>query len=74
MNFTDGLEGQPGYAASRVLPALLLLCPFLAAYWWQTTHGRLRTGEPPLVPYTIPWLGHGITFMDDINGFVTWVR
>ena len=53
---------------------ILLPIVILTAYWWNTTHGKLQTGEPPLVPYYLPWLGHGITFMNDINAFVSWVR
>lgn len=53
---------------------LLLMIPAIIAYYWNTTHGTLKNGEPPLVPYWFPWLGHGLSFMADINKFVTGVR
>jgi hypothetical protein len=54
---------------------LLLVLPILgASWWWMSSSTKSTTGEPPLVPYRIPWLGHGLAFMNDINGFTAWVR
>ncbi|EPS43764.1 hypothetical protein H072_2268 [Dactylellina haptotyla CBS 200.50] len=30
--------------------------------------------DPPLVPYTIPWLGSGLAFAGDFNKFMKWIR
>ncbi|KAF3931637.1 hypothetical protein ABW20_dc0104717 [Dactylellina cionopaga] len=30
--------------------------------------------EPPLIPYTIPWLGSALSFSRDFHGFMQWVR
>jgi len=53
---------------------LLLALPVLAVWWWIASSTKLASGEPPLVPYRIPWLGHGLAFMNDINGFTAWAR
>lgn len=76
MNVTTTKMGEisPSNAGLGLGWLLLLAIPGLLAYYWNTTHGTLKTGEPPLVPYYLPWLGHGISFMNDINGFVVWVR
>jgi hypothetical protein len=63
------------HSLPSVTVALLLALPVLATLWWWSAYSsKLTTGEPPLVPYRIPWLGHGISFMNDINGFTEWVR
>jgi hypothetical protein len=58
-------------------PAILflLVLPLLVTWWWSLASStKLITGEPPLVPYRIPWLGHALAFMNDINGFAAWAR
>ncbi|KAK6346481.1 hypothetical protein TWF696_006611 [Orbilia brochopaga] len=30
--------------------------------------------EPPLIPYTIPWLGSALPFSRDFDSFIQWVR
>ena len=74
MNITTAQSGDVPSSGLGLGWLLLLAFPALLAYYWNTTHGTLKTGEPPLVPYYLPWLGHGIAFMNDINGFVVWVR
>lgn len=39
-----------------------------------TVNAVKKNGEPPLVPYTIPWLGHGLSFMRNISLFAKWAR
>ncbi|KAH6676565.1 putative cholesterol 7-alpha-monooxygenase [Halenospora varia] len=53
---------------------LFLAIPIFATYWWTVARWKIAKGEPPLVPYRIPWLGHGLSFMNDINGFTEYVR
>jgi hypothetical protein len=47
---------------------LLLLC--IALVRQMVT----RRNEPPLVPYRIPLLGHGLAFMNDNYGFIDSVK
>jgi hypothetical protein len=54
--------------------AVVLAIPIFAIWWWVDYRWRIAEGEPPLVPFKIPWLGHGLDFMNDINGFAEWVR
>ncbi|KAK6343742.1 hypothetical protein TWF730_011331 [Orbilia blumenaviensis] len=30
--------------------------------------------EPPLIPYTVPWLGSALSFTGDFGNFIQWVR
>ena len=55
--------------------AILLSSTILSLIFksWTVSAAR-KNGEPPLVPYTIPWLGHGLSFMRNINSFTKWVR
>lgn len=66
-------------------PATLATVPFtmwlllgaalaLFAWRWYLRLDIVPNGEPPIVPYQIPWLGHALSFMNDINGFATWAR
>ncbi|KAG9238530.1 putative cholesterol 7-alpha-monooxygenase [Amylocarpus encephaloides] len=72
--------GTPEVAASSfsrspaVFWVILLAIPGIGIWWWTDYRWRIASGEPPLVPYQIPWLGHGLDFMKDINGFAQWVR
>ncbi|RDW62298.1 cytochrome P450-13 [Coleophoma cylindrospora] len=52
---------------------LSLTLPLAVISYWSG-YRRIAAGEPPLVPYLLPWLGHGMAFMNDINGFTEWVR
>jgi hypothetical protein len=36
-------------------------------FWWRQT--LARSGEPPLVPYLIPWVGSAISMGKDPDGF-----
>ena len=73
MDATEALLGTQAYLLGIPLWILTVL-PILAASWWWEMRRRSAIGEPPLVPYTIPWLGHGLSFMKDINGFTESVR
>ncbi|CAG8977986.1 hypothetical protein HYALB_00001868 [Hymenoscyphus albidus] len=53
---------------------LLIAFPTFALWWWTDIRWRVAKGEPPLVVHSIPWLGHGLSFMNDINGFTEWVK
>ncbi|CAI7573402.1 unnamed protein product [Penicillium glandicola] len=41
--------------------------------WWFSSQGQ-QSDEPPLVPYRLPWLGHALPFIRNINGYTAWVR
>jgi len=58
----------------KILVVLLLglTIPIALTWSWRLV-GSLK-GEPPLVPYWIPWLGHGLWVVKDINEFVAWAR
>lgn len=49
-------------------PVLILLCVVLLRQLVT------RRNEPPLVPYRIPLLGHGLAFMKDNYGFIDSIR
>ncbi|PGG99271.1 hypothetical protein AJ79_08608 [Helicocarpus griseus UAMH5409] len=54
---------------------VLLASPFLGTWLLSNVNARRsRNGEPPLIPYTVPWLGHGFFVAKDITGFGTWAR
>lgn len=74
MNVTTVYTKETTTSGIGLVWITVLAFPAILAYYWRTTHGTLKNGEPPLVPYWLPWLGHGLSFMADINGFVTWVR
>jgi hypothetical protein len=73
---STGREPEPLVYAHRGLAILLLLStiPIFATWWWTDYRWRVERGEPPLVPYRIPWLGHGLSFMKDVNAFTAWAR
>lgn len=66
---------EPIVLASRgfypIIWSLLLVVPVILVYWYNH---RLADGEPPLISSKIPWLGHGMSFMKDMNGFAEWTR
>ncbi|PGH12922.1 hypothetical protein AJ80_06527 [Polytolypa hystricis UAMH7299] len=54
---------------------ILLALPFLSTWILSNINARRsRNGEPPLIPYTIPWLGLGLFLAKDVTGFGVWVR
>ncbi|KAH8693908.1 cytochrome P450 [Talaromyces proteolyticus] len=71
------MELKPTLSLYTVSPPIWLLAGILLffAWRWSIRHHKVSSnGEPPLVPYLIPWLGHGFSLINDINGFVEWVR
>ncbi|TVY84462.1 Cholesterol 7-alpha-monooxygenase [Lachnellula suecica] len=53
---------------------LVLSIPIFVVWWWTDYRWSLALREPPLVPYIIPWIGHGLSFMKDVNAFTAWAR
>ncbi|KAL3422685.1 Cholesterol 7-alpha-monooxygenase 3 [Phlyctema vagabunda] len=76
MNSTISTASGPPPASAGGMSSLVWLFVLAAplALAWFTGYRRIAPGEPPLVPYIVPWLGHGMAFMNDINGFTEWVR
>ncbi|OJD17705.1 hypothetical protein AJ78_02230 [Emergomyces pasteurianus Ep9510] len=56
---------------------ILLVAPFVLT--WIVTNIKARCGslqrrDPPLIPYSIPWLGHALFFRYGTTRFAAWVR
>ena len=70
--FSYGFDTNNMIAAFAVILLSSTVFSYLFKSW--TIRAARKNGEPPLIPYTIPWLGHGVSFMWNINLFVKWVR
>ncbi|EEQ86297.1 uncharacterized protein BDCG_01417 [Blastomyces dermatitidis ER-3] len=56
---------------------VLLISPFLLTWVFTSVKARCefqQGREPPLIPYAIPWLGHGLFFRRGTTRFSSWVR
>lgn len=53
---------------------ILMVASLGVAYIAFTRRASMSTNEPPAVPHTIPWIGHGFSFVLDNNGFVEWAK
>ncbi|KLJ12719.1 hypothetical protein EMPG_12274 [Blastomyces silverae] len=56
---------------------VLLISPFLLTWVFTSIKARCGFqygGDPPLIPYSIPWLGHGLFFRRGTTRFSGWVR
>ncbi|OAX82896.1 hypothetical protein ACJ72_02752 [Emergomyces africanus] len=55
---------------------VLLVAPFALTWIVTNIEARygLRQGDPPLIPYAIPWLGHALFFRRGTTRFSSWVR
>ncbi|PGH03085.1 hypothetical protein GX51_04272 [Blastomyces parvus] len=56
---------------------MLLVSPFLLTWVYtsiKARYGSQQGGDPPLIPYAIPWLGHGLSFRRGTTRFSQWVR
>lgn len=60
MTLQEGVSTLTTYAAAGVLGVVAI------SYWRQS---QAKSGEPPLVPYWIPWLGSAITLGKDPDAF-----
>jgi hypothetical protein len=56
MNTTVEYADETAASGIGLVWITVLAIPALLAYYWNTTHGVLKTGEPPLVPYCHLWL------------------
>ncbi|PGH32394.1 hypothetical protein GX50_04819 [[Emmonsia] crescens] len=59
------------------IPIALLVSPLLLTWFVTNIKARCgfrQRGEPPLIPYTIPWLGHALFFRRGTTRFSAWAR
>ncbi|EWC46381.1 hypothetical protein DRE_04324 [Drechslerella stenobrocha 248] len=67
---TEWLNRDASLALSGAVIALTLCTIVL----YKSLTPQRDSSEPPLIPYTIPWLGSGISFSRDFDNFMQWVR
>ncbi|EER43368.1 conserved hypothetical protein [Histoplasma capsulatum var. duboisii H88] len=56
---------------------IVLVSPFLTTWLITNVKARIgpwQKGEPPLIPYIIPWLGHALSFRRGTTRFSSWVK
>jgi hypothetical protein len=70
----DFLTNYEAVVAQTFL-AVLVLLPFLLTWLRSNLNApKSRNGEPPVVQFTIPWLGHALFFLNDMNAFWSWIK